>query len=225
MADFYCEMCGAALYAEPGESEVICEHCGARQTPPQTLPPDMTALLEEHAAAQLRRAQLFLEDGDWKSAEEACEKVLDWKPECAQAYVCKLMAELHISRQDALGNYAWPLDGRDNFRKAVRFADEPLRAQLERYAEQTREKTPRHYDEAKRIMAEDTAARYADALAILEKIPDYRDAKELMEFCRKKIEQENEPDSSGCVLIVCAAILFLAVAMFGVAMAGALAGV
>ena len=41
----------------------------------------------------LKRAFMFLEDGNWKSAEEYCEKVLDIDPECAEAYLGKLMAE------------------------------------------------------------------------------------------------------------------------------------
>ena len=43
----------------------------------------------------LRRAQLFLEDGNWKSANEYFDKVLDINPECAEAYVGKFCAENH----------------------------------------------------------------------------------------------------------------------------------
>ena len=38
-------------------------------------------------APLLKRAFMFLEDGDWKSAEEYCEKVLDIDPENAEAYL------------------------------------------------------------------------------------------------------------------------------------------
>ena len=42
---------------------------------------------------------MFLEDSDWKSAVEYCEKVLDLDPECAEAYLGKLMAELHVKKK------------------------------------------------------------------------------------------------------------------------------
>ena len=42
----------------------------------------------------LKRAFMFLEDGDWDSANEYCEKVLDIDPENAEAYLGKFLAEL-----------------------------------------------------------------------------------------------------------------------------------
>ena len=47
-----------------------------------------TVVVQETAANTaplLKRAFIFLEDGDWNSADEYCEKVLDLDPECAQA--------------------------------------------------------------------------------------------------------------------------------------------
>ena len=44
------------------------------------------------ADSLLKRGQLFLEDGDWKKANEYFDKVLDINPECAEAYVGKFCA-------------------------------------------------------------------------------------------------------------------------------------
>ena len=46
------------------------------------------------ASPLLERAFMFLEDGNWQSADEYCEKVLDMEPKNAQAYLGKLMSEL-----------------------------------------------------------------------------------------------------------------------------------
>ena len=46
-----------------------------------------------NVAPLLKRAFMFLEDGDWSSADEYCEKVLDIDPENARAYLGKLMAQ------------------------------------------------------------------------------------------------------------------------------------
>ena len=44
----------------------------------------------------LKRAFMFLEDGEWDKADNYCEQVLNQDPENAQAYLGKLMAELHV---------------------------------------------------------------------------------------------------------------------------------
>ena len=79
----------------------------------------------------LRRAFLFLEDGDWQSADAYCEKVLDADPECARAYVGKLMAALHVTQQGKLPDMDNPFDGDPNYRKALRFADAALKKELQ----------------------------------------------------------------------------------------------
>ena len=82
----------------------------------------------------LRRAFLFLEDRDWASADEYCEKVLDIDPENAQAYLGKLMAEVRVKFPEQLENVTVPLDDNNNFNKALRFGDESLRRTLKGYS-------------------------------------------------------------------------------------------
>ena len=79
-----------------------------------------------NVAPLLKRAYLFLEDGDWKSADEYCEKVLDLDPENAVAYLGKLLSELRVKKQETLKDQAEPFDHSNNYQKAVRFADEKL---------------------------------------------------------------------------------------------------
>lgn len=93
-----------------------------------------------NVSALLRRAFLFLEDGDWASADEYCEKVLDLDPENPRAYLGKLMAELHVSKEDQLIELKQPFDGLANYQKTMRFADEALRNQLQSTVEQIKER-------------------------------------------------------------------------------------
>lgn len=88
-----------------------------------------------NTAPLLKRAFMFLEDGDWNSANEYCEKVLDIDPENAQAYLGKLMAELKVRKQENLKDCAEPFNGKNNYQKAVRFADDGLKAALAGYIE------------------------------------------------------------------------------------------
>lgn len=83
------------------------------------------------AESLLKRAFLFLEDENWSSADEYCEKVLDIDPGCADAYLGKLMAQLRVKTPDALRSCAEPFDDSYNYKKAVRFGDGRLREMLE----------------------------------------------------------------------------------------------
>ncbi len=83
--------------------------------------------------ALLTRALLFLEDGDFKSADKYCEKVLDREPTSAKAYLYKLMIDLHVKKQEHLREVKKPFDGNGNYQKALRFADAELAKTLREY--------------------------------------------------------------------------------------------
>ena len=84
-------------------------------------------------APLLKRAFMFLEDGEWDKADDFCEQVLNQDPENAQAYIGKLMAELHVHKQEDLANCEKPLDNNNNYQKAVRFGDEKTKKSLSDY--------------------------------------------------------------------------------------------
>ena len=84
-------------------------------------------------APLLRRGNLFLEDRDWDNANVYFDKVLDLDPECAEAYLGKLMAELQVSERAALASCAQPFVGNGNCLKALRFGSETLKEELTGY--------------------------------------------------------------------------------------------
>lgn len=86
-------------------------------------------------ASLLKRAYMFLEDGDWKNAQEYCDKVLDIDPECAKAYVGKLMVDLKLKKYEYFENTDISFDDNANYNKAIRFADKALYGQLKQYSE------------------------------------------------------------------------------------------
>lgn len=157
-----------------------------------------TVVVQESAANTaplLKRAFIFLEDGDWNSADEYCEKVLDLDPENAQAYLGKLMAELRVRRQEALANQKQPFDESNNYQKVMRFGDEALRGTLEGYITHIRQR-----NEEARLSSLYTAARqymneaqsetdYRQAAKKFAEIPNYRDAGELRRQCLEKAEE------------------------------------
>ena len=137
----------------------------------------------------LKRAFMFLEDGDWNSANEYCEKVLDIDPENAQAYLGKLMAELHVKEQDKLKDQAETFDNSNNYQKAIRFADEKLRTALTGYIEyiNTRNENARLegiYNKATSAMSSaNSSIEYEDASNIFKTILNYKDSETLIAKC------------------------------------------
>lgn len=78
----------------------------------------------------IKRIFIFLENNEWNSADEYCEKVLDIDPENAQAYLGKLLAELHISKSDDLKYCSQPFVDSLNYKKLLKFADDDVISKL-----------------------------------------------------------------------------------------------
>lgn len=136
----------------------------------------------------LERAFMFLEDGDWDKADIYCESVLDQNPKCAEAYLGKLMAELGIPTQDELKENPNPLAELDNYKKALRFADDSLRTVLteaDEYIHQRNLQTA--YDNAKQQM--ETASNeleFNHVAELFSGISGFQDADELREECIRR---------------------------------------
>lgn len=147
-----------------------------------------------NTAPLLKRAFMFLEDGDWNSANEYCEKVLDIDPENASAYLGKLLSGLRVRKQEALKDQAEPFDHNNNYQKAVRFADEKLKTALTGYIEHinTRNENARLdgiYTRAKNAMsAANTESAYKEAAHLFESIDEYQDSAVLAQSCYEKAE-------------------------------------
>lgn len=83
----------------------------------------------------LKRAFIFLEDNEWQNADEYFEKVLDADPECAMAYVGKILVEYELSEIEKLNNLSEPLYRDKNYQKAIRYANEKEKKLLDRINE------------------------------------------------------------------------------------------
>ena len=151
-----------------------------------------------NVAPLLKRAFMFLEDGDFDRADEFCEQVLNQDPENAQAYLGKLMVELHVKRQADLANCAEPFDSNKNYQKAVRFADSSLSSELNGYIATIKDRNERKAEEARKesiyLKAMDDykaleIARLQDAINAFTSLGEYKDSVEYVRYCHVKIEQ------------------------------------
>lgn len=147
-------------------------------------------------APLLKRAFMFLEDGNFKEADEYCEKVLDQDPENAQAYLGKLMAEVKVRKQEALKECSDPnFESSSSYEKAMRFGDEELKKSLREYAEIIRERSENArkaeiYKQAVNTMnAANKEEAYQSAIDIFKMILGFRDVDEKIAVCEKSIEE------------------------------------
>ena len=144
----------------------------------------------------LKRAFMFLEDGDFIRADEFCEQVLNIDPENDRAYLGKLMAELGVKTQDRLADCAEPFDTKNNYKKFVRFADDNLKNILSGYLDIINDRNKnaeieKVYQSAKSISNNNINSLFdqENAISLFESVIECKDAKEQIEICRERIEK------------------------------------
>lgn len=145
-----------------------------------------------NAAPLLQRAFMFIEDGDWESADEYCEKVLDIEPQNARAYLGKLMIDIKCKKKELLKEQDRPFDNNANYQKAYRFADEKFKAELAEIIEFINNRNENNrlasiYARAMSLL--DNATTYHDydeAAKVFETIPNWKDAKQKATECHEK---------------------------------------
>lgn len=132
-------------------------------------------------APLLQRVFMFLEDGNWNSADEYCEKVLDLEPQNALAYVGKLMVELRVKTQQSLSDCEEPFDNHNYYQKAMRFADDTLKDSLTDAITVIKTRIlERKYVAALRMLENAISEQeLLDGINILDTLGDYRDSIEL----------------------------------------------
>ena len=155
-----------------------------------------------NVSALLKRAFMFLEDGEWASADEYAEKVLDIDPENGEAYLAKLMSELHVKKQDDLPNCERPFDNSNNYQKAVRFGGESLANELKEYLNIIFKRIEINrkeqiYLSAKLTMKDAlTIKSFKVAIEKFESIKGYKDTNEKITICKGKIKELEEKEEA-----------------------------
>ncbi len=80
--------------------------------------------------AYKKRIAVFLENGDFKSAREYCDKLLDVLPEDAETYIYRLCAELKINQRSELGQATSSFGKKVDYQNALKFASQSEREEL-----------------------------------------------------------------------------------------------
>ena len=140
--------------------------------------------VEVNTAPLLKRASMFLEDGDWDKADEYYEKVLDIDPENARAYLGKLLVEFRaknfkdLLENEYIADNIVKLKDNNNYKKAVLFGGQNIIAELNELLYQ------RAKNELNSAESEDECKRAAELFDV---IIGYKDAAAMKEACYEKI--------------------------------------
>lgn len=138
----------------------------------------------------LQRALLFAEDGEWKSADEYCERALDENPSNAEAYLIKLLIEHKAHSFEELNDAQHPLSGSTLFAKIERFGSTELVRQLRQInqvviARNEEEKNSEIYRKARKLFDDATSAKEIDeARSLFLTLGSYHDAAVLADRCQ-----------------------------------------
>lgn len=88
-------------------------------------------------SVDIKAGYIQLSEQNWESAEEFFDSALETNPECAIAYVGKMMAENGISEEDNIADYFYgkglDITEDKNYKKALRFAEAEYLGKLESY--------------------------------------------------------------------------------------------
>ncbi len=143
----------------------------------------------------VKRMFIFLEDGDFSSADQYAEKILDLNPECAEAYLGKLMADLRIKETSDFENCLEEFNDNQNYLKIMRYGSDELKLQLSKInSEISTKKEERKlylsYEYSARCMGVATSEDdYLECAERFKKIIDYKDSEELMNLCIDKAKE------------------------------------
>lgn len=139
----------------------------------------------------LKRVFIFLEDCDWGSADEYCERILDINSECGEAYLGKLMAELKVSTPGELTDFNFDFSDNDNYKKVIRFGNEELIKEIDGYLENIKSANLEKYryniykSACEYMQNENNGPNILIAKQKLLEIAGYRDSEDMIEKCNE----------------------------------------
>ena len=137
----------------------------------------------QNVNALLERAFMFLEDKDWASCDQYCERVLDIEPKSAYAYLGKLLCELELSTKEELANCKTNFNENANYKKVMRFADNKLKAEIENYNIKSK------YNTALLLLQNSKKiSDFENVEKLFNELHNYKDSMQKADLCRARVD-------------------------------------
>lgn len=139
----------------------------------------------------LKRAFMLLEDAEWQKADELLERILNQNPECAEAYLGKLMIDLKVNKRENLATLDKLFEDNNNYQKIMRYCDDALRDEMKSYATLVTENvnSKKYTNAVNRMKYGKSTEDFSIAKHLFEEINGYRDSDSLANECQKKNEE------------------------------------
>ena len=139
----------------------------------------------------LKRAFMLLEDAEWQKADELLERILNQNPECAEAYLGKLMIDLKVNKRENLATLDKLFEDNNNYQKIMRYCDDALRDEMKSYATLVTENvnSKKYTNAVNRMKYGKSSEDFSIAKHLFEEINGYRDSDSLANECQKKNEE------------------------------------
>lgn len=137
----------------------------------------------------LKRAFLFLEEGDWSKANAYLEEVLNDNPEDGIAYLGKLMIDTQAHTCVELMDLANTFDDNLNYQRCVRYTEAEIAEELKRYNDYILERNKivveaNAYNDAVNCKNNaKTEAQFEETARRFQNLSGYRDSDKLAEEC------------------------------------------
>lgn len=161
---------------------------GVEKKPQMELEGEPSGNVQNDIDPLLIRTAMFLEDENWEKADEYAERILDMNPKCAQAYLDKMMAELHVSKIEKLVELKENFEKNMYYIKFLQHANEKSARQVKLYLFELKDRLT--YEEAiSALNHANNISEYDFAKNKFNTIIEYKDAKIQVERCKKKKEE------------------------------------
>lgn len=161
---------------------------GVEKKPQMELEGEPSGNVQNDIDPLLIRTAMFLEDENWEKADEYAERILDMNPKCAQAYLDKMMAELHVSKIEKLVELKENFEKNMYYIKFLQHANEKSARQVKLYLFELKNRLT--YEEAiSALNHANNISEYDFAKNKFNTIIEYKDAKIQVERCKKKKEE------------------------------------
>lgn len=143
--------------------------------------------------ATIKRGFMHLSYGEFEDADNVFEKALDINSKNAHAYLGKLMVNLRVKNEEELIAYPRPFNDNKYFKYAIRWADSNFQRKLNGFIDRINdriegERKDAVLKQACDMMEGDNIAIYQKAISLLESISPWKESKERIDECYKRIE-------------------------------------
>ncbi len=198
-----CTNCGAVLKVDSTHDAAICEFC---KTPfivqkainnfntVNNISDSVVNIYGGNSQEKtnlIKRMLMFVEEGKREQALEYSERVLDLDPECAEAYLCKLLIDYNLRNINDLEKLSEPFYQNENYIKIIKYSDELGKKVKQANLRVQKEKI---YNDAL-ILIEKTGTpsfeieRKKEAIKLFESIIDWKDSRAKIDKCNAEIER------------------------------------